>query len=106
MGALSLPGVESQNALLRAYFEFTYPYMPILDISDFLGALTGQNGSLGQVSLFLFQAILFSGAAHVQLDCLKAAGFATRKQAREELFRRVRVSFLSPATIGRLTLIN
>ncbi|KAH7232698.1 fungal-specific transcription factor domain-containing protein, partial [Fusarium solani] len=93
MGALSLPGVESQNALLRAYFEFTYPYMPILDISDFLGALTGQNGSLGHVSLFLFQAILFSGAAHVQLDCLKAAGFATREQAREELFRRVRLLY-------------
>lgn len=106
MGALSLPGLESRNALLRAYFEFTYPYMPILDISNFLGALTGQSGISGKVSLFLFQAILFSGAAHVQLDCLKAAGFATRKQAREELFRRVRVSLPSPATVDPLTLIN
>lgn len=65
--------------------------MPVLDLSHFLQILDARDGKSGQISLFLFQAILFAGAAHVNMNYLRAAGFTTRKQALKELFQRARV---------------
>lgn len=65
--------------------------MPVLDLGHFLQILDARDGKSGQISLFLFQAILFAGAAHVNMNYLRAAGFTTRKQALKELFQRARV---------------
>ncbi|KAH6999431.1 fungal-specific transcription factor domain-containing protein [Ilyonectria destructans] len=105
-GALSLPDVDCQNALLRSYFEFTYPYMPALDLSHFLQILDARDGKSGQISLFLFQAILFAGAAHVNMNYLRAAGFTTRKQALKELFQRARLLYDFNYESDRLVLVQ
>lgn len=65
--------------------------MPVLDLGHFLQMLDARDGKCGQISLFLYQAILFAGAAHVNISHLREAGFTTRKHALKELFQRARV---------------
>lgn len=96
-GALDLPASTLQNALLRAFFEYVHPYVPTLDLDGFLHAIETQDGSAGQVSLLLLQAVLAAGTAHVEMDALRNAGFQTRKQARTTYMKRVRVSFQAPS---------
>ncbi|WAO91601.1 Zn(2)-C6 fungal-type domain-containing protein [Fusarium falciforme] len=105
-GAFTLPSVDCQNALLRSYFNFTYPHMPSLDMNQFLGAMTARDAKPGQVSLLLLQAILFAGAAHVSMDHLKAAGFHTRKHARRKLFQRARLLYDFDYESDRLVLVQ
>lgn len=91
-GALDLPDSALQNALLRAFFEYIHPYVPTLDLDGFLHSIETHDGSAGQVSLLLLQAVLAAGTAHVDLDHLRNAGFQTRKQARTAFMKKVRVS--------------
>lgn len=91
-GALDLPDSALQNALLRAFFEYVHPYVPTLDLDAFLHSVETHDGSAGQVSLLLLQAVLAAGTAHVELDHLRNGGYQTRKQARTAFMKRVRVS--------------
>lgn len=92
-GALDLPDGTLQTALLCAFFAYVHPYVPTLDLDSFLHAIETHDGSAGQVSLLLLQAVLAAGTAHVEMDHLRNAGFQTRKQARTTFMKRVRVSF-------------
>jgi hypothetical protein len=92
-GALDLPDGTLQNALLRAFFEYVHPYVPTLDLDSFLHCIETHDGSAGQISLLLLQAVFAAGTAHVELDHLRDAGFQTRKQARTAFMKKVRVSF-------------
>ena len=91
-GALTLPSMPLQNALLRAYVEYVHPYMPLLELHDFLNMINAPDGRMGQVSLFLYQAVMFSATAFVKSKYLSEAGFASRKAARKAFFTKARVS--------------
>jgi hypothetical protein len=78
--------------MLRAYVEFVHPYMPLLDLHDFLSMVDRRDGSKGQVSLILFQAVMFAGSAFVDMEHLRTAGYHTRKEARKDFFQKTRVS--------------
>lgn len=91
-GALSLPGTTLQNALLRAYVEYVHPYMPLMELHDFLGAINSADGLCGQVSLFLYHAVMFAGTAYVDIRHLKDSGYPSRKAARKAYFQKTRVS--------------
>ncbi|KAK0759120.1 hypothetical protein N5P37_008609 [Trichoderma harzianum] len=88
-GALDLPDSTLQNALLRAFFEYVHPYVPTLDLDAFLHSIETHDGSAGQVSLLLLQAVLAAGTAHVGLEHLRNGGYQTRKQARTAFMKRV-----------------
>ncbi|KAH7140253.1 fungal-specific transcription factor domain-containing protein [Dactylonectria estremocensis] len=92
-GALTLPSRECQDALLWSFFEYVYPFMPILDLDQFLHSVEDADGKAGKISLLLFQAVLFTGTAHVPLHHLQNAGFTTRKNARKAFFQRVRLLY-------------
>lgn len=91
-GALSVPKGLLRSEMLRAYVEFVHPYMPLLDLHDFLMVIDRADGSNGKVSLILFQAVMFAGSAFVDMTHLRAAGYATRKEARKDFFQKTRVS--------------
>lgn len=95
-GALTLPGVALQNALLHAYVEYVHPYMPLMDLHDFLGVVARHDGLNGQTSLFLYQAVMFSATAFVDIKHLREAGFVSRKAARKAFFQKTRVSLCLP----------
>jgi hypothetical protein len=84
--------------LLRAFVESVYPFLPVLDLASFLRAVISQgeaNDDDSQpVSLLLFHAVMFSATAFVDLKHLHNAGYATRKDAREQFYLRARVRYL------------
>jgi hypothetical protein len=92
-GALSLPDTPVRNALLRAYLEFVHPYMPLIEIHDFLQIVEDGTGESGKISLLLFQAVMFAGTAFVDMDFLRSAGYSNRKAARKAFFQKARVCF-------------
>jgi hypothetical protein len=91
-GALTLPPISLQNALLQAYAEYVHPYMPLMDLHDFLSIINRRDGLNGQMSLFLYQAVMFSATAFVDVAHLREAGFQSRKAARKAFFQKTRVS--------------
>lgn len=103
-GALTLPSVSLQHALVEAWAEFAYPYMPLAHIHDLLNTIHNPNNSGQRISLLLYQAILFAGSAFVDTKHLRQEnhGFSSRRDARKELARRVTVclcdilQFLAP----------
>lgn len=92
-GVFEIPGGSARSEILRCYFQFVYPLLPLLDLESFLGPMTGQHNTLDQVSLVLFYAVMCSGAAHVDIQVLQSLGYQSRKTARRAFFERARVSF-------------
>lgn len=93
-GALAIPDIAFRNALLQAFIEYVYPYMPLLELHDFLRIVDRNDGESGKISLVLFQAVMFAGTAFVDKSYLTAAGYPTRKAARKAFYQRARVSRL------------
>lgn len=97
-GALTVPSVGLRNEMLKAYIEFVHPFMPLLDLYDFVMIIESGNGSLGRISLILFQAVMFAGSAFVDMHHLHNAGYATRKEARKDFFQKTRVRYCCSGT--------
>jgi hypothetical protein len=89
-GCLSTPETKLRNELLKCYIEHVHSHMPILELNDFLEIIERGDGSTGQLSLLLFQCVMFAGSAFISLAHLKAVGFATRFEARKAFFTRAR----------------
>lgn len=90
-GALSVPESAFRNELLRSYIEFVHPYMPLVELHELLRIVDKGTGENGRVSLLLFQAVMFTGVAFVDMSYLTAAGYATRKSARKAFYLKARV---------------
>lgn len=95
---LTLPHLRLQNGLLTAYVQYVHPYMPLLELHDFLNVVNDRTGAVGKVSLFLYHAVMFAATAFVDEDLLKEAGYGSRRDARRTFFSRTRVSLLPPVT--------
>lgn len=93
-GALTLPDTELRDQLLRCFVLYVYPYMPIVDLEDILGAIDGKEGA-PKISLTLFQAIMFAGTAFVDLSLLLGAGYEDRRSARGDYFQKIKVIYSS-----------
>ncbi|KAF5541288.1 salicylate hydroxylase [Fusarium mexicanum] len=94
-----------RNALLRSFFTHIHPFMPIIDMDEFLEAISS-DGRYLQISLLLFQAIMFAGAACIPMCYLQRLGFDSRKEAREEFFNRVRLLYDFDYESDRLVLVQ
>lgn len=86
-----MPSAGLRNELLRAYIEFVHPYMPLLELYDFIMIVESGSGVLGRISLILFQAVMFAGSAFVDMQHLHNAGYLSRKEARKDFFQKTRV---------------
>lgn len=85
MGALELPNRTFEKQLLLAYIEHVHPDFPMLELRDFLRRVSDRNGGNGQVSLLLYQSVMFAASAFVKLDHVSAAGFASRRALRRAI---------------------
>lgn len=85
MGALELPSRVFEKQLLLAYIEHVHPDFPMLELRDFLRRVSDRNGGYGQVSLLLYQAVMFAASAFVKLEHLSAAGFTSRRALRRAI---------------------
>ncbi len=91
-----LPGANLQDDILRAFIECVHPYMPVLDLCDFIRVMDHKERGKGQISLLLFHAVMFAGITFVKISKLKAAGFSTRKAARKAAYMKARASSWIP----------
>ncbi|PGH18721.1 hypothetical protein AJ80_04374 [Polytolypa hystricis UAMH7299] len=91
-GALTIPDFELRKELIRSFAHYVYPFMPLLDLDEFVGTIA-RNDSGHQLSLLLFQAVMFAGVAFVPMKYLSAVGFETRKDARKVFFQRARLLY-------------
>ena len=109
-GALSLPESGLRDELLRCYIQWVHSFMPVLNLQEFLRCVA-ENDPEGNVSILLFQAVMFVGTAFVDLKHLQDAGYSTRKSARNAFFTRLRVCVpeienLSPTNTSIATLLS
>ncbi|GAB0134959.1 Cutinase transcription factor 1 alpha [Epichloe bromicola] len=105
-GALTLPSIALQKALLHCYIEFVYPYMPLIDLRHFLSIVDRRDGVNGQTSLLLYQSIMFSATAFVDMKYLREAGFSSRKAARKAFFQKTRLLYDFDYEQDRLVLVQ
>ena len=89
-GALSIPDTPLRDQLLLSFILHVHPYLPVLDLQDFVDAVEGRSRSA--VSLILFQAVMFAGTAYVDLHLLLDAGFENRIAARAHAFKKIKAS--------------
>ncbi|KAM5352889.1 hypothetical protein ACJ41O_005611 [Fusarium nematophilum] len=91
-GALAIPDEPFRDELLRTYVFMVYPFMPAIDLEDFLHPIMLADGR-DPVSLLLFQAVMFASVTFVDGKFLQARGYTSRKAARKDFFGRVRLLY-------------
>jgi hypothetical protein len=89
-GAFTLPEAEIRDEILRSYVSTVHPFMPILDVRALLTAVTN-NTKGDQISLLLFQAVMFAGLSALDPQLIQRIGFTSTKHARQVFFARVRL---------------
>ncbi|KAK4237817.1 fungal-specific transcription factor domain-containing protein [Achaetomium macrosporum] len=102
----TLPPLPLQNALLAAYIEYVHPYMPLMELHDFLRMVNDRSGASGKVSLFLYHAVMFAATAFVDEGLLKDAGYDSRRDARRAFFSRTRLLYDFDYETDRLILVQ
>ncbi|KAF2460894.1 fungal-specific transcription factor domain-containing protein [Lineolata rhizophorae] len=105
-GAFTIPSDDIRNELLRAYINFVHPYMPLLDLHDFVQTIDQPDGSCGKVSLILYQAVMFAGSAFIDMSHLRGAGYNTRKEARRGFFQKARLLYDFDYESDRVSLVQ
>lgn len=103
--ALTLPCDELRSRLLWHYIQYVHPFMPILDLEDFLTRIAQPDRSK-PISLLLFQAVMFVSITFVPAEDLHAAGFKSRKSARKTFFQRARLLYGLDCEVDRVSLVQ
>lgn len=91
-GALTVPEPDLQMEILRGYLFSVHPNQPMLDFKQFVSAILN-NSEENQISLLLFQAVMFAGLHGLPLHVIHRLGFESTKQAREVFFNRARLLY-------------
>ncbi|CRL23322.1 Transcription factor, fungi [Penicillium camemberti] len=104
-GALSLPESGLRDELLRCYIQWVHSFMPVLNLQEFLRCVA-ENDPEGNVSILLFQAVMFVGTAFVDLKHLQDAGYSTRKSARNAFFTRLRLLYSLDCEEDRIEILQ
>lgn len=104
-GAFYVPEAGIRNELLRSYVQYVHPYLPLLDLEEFLSAVE-KHGSNDKISLLLFQAVMFAATAYIDMRYLTAMGYMNRKSARKAFFQRVKLLYDFDWEIDRVIVVQ
>ncbi|RKK78701.1 hypothetical protein BFJ69_g5453 [Fusarium oxysporum] len=92
-GALALPEPSLQHALLLAYTKFVHPLLPVLELHDFFSALHLPRCGRGNMSIFLYKAVLFAASSFVDEGCFSQSGLFSREEVSRKLFHDARLLY-------------
>lgn len=87
-GALSIPSASLQSELLESYIQFVHPFLPLLDLPQFLRLVQTKSS---KISLCLFQTLMFAASTFVNIGALRREGYATRREAKDGFFQKAKV---------------
>lgn len=104
-GAFDIPEPILLNELLRLYIQWVHPFLPIIDIPDFLDT-TDKNDPGDQVSLMLFQAVICAAATFIEMRHLAGYPYQNRRAARKAFFDKVKVLYDSEYEDDRVTIVQ
>ncbi|KAL3457218.1 fungal-specific transcription factor domain-containing protein [Aspergillus heterothallicus] len=104
-GALYMPTAWFCTELLKSYILWVHPQVPVLDLEPFLSAISKNDGS-NTISLLLFHAVMFAGAAFVDISYINQEGYTSRAAARDILFQRAKVLLELHCEDDRLTIVQ
>ncbi|KAL4975935.1 fungal-specific transcription factor domain-containing protein [Aspergillus desertorum] len=104
-GALAIPESGLRTELLRCYIKWVHSFLPVLNLQEFLRCVA-LNDPEGNISLLLFQAVMFVSTAFVDLKHLQAAGYTTRKSARNAFYTRLRLLYSLDCEEDRLVIVQ
>lgn len=82
LSQLAITNTPSET-LLRVYFEFVYPFAPVLDRTQFLSSYRQ-----ARYSIFLMQAMLTSAVSHASDQIVSGCGFDSRSAAQQSFFSK------------------
>lgn len=82
-----MPPAIVQQELIRCFFHYVWPAMPIIDPKDFLLAWYQEDR---QVSPLLLWCVLFAGASYIDSEALKAHELPTRKTLKEQFYQNAK----------------
>ncbi|CAG9996221.1 unnamed protein product [Clonostachys byssicola] len=102
---LDIPDVEFRDELLRVFISIVYPFIPAIELEDFIDSVYRRN-STDPVSLLLFQSVMFVSIAFVDFEFLQTRGYPSRKLARKAFFDRVRILYGINYESDRLALVQ
>ncbi|KAK6371638.1 hypothetical protein LTS17_008890 [Exophiala oligosperma] len=104
-GAFIIPEPGLRNELLRCYVQYVHPFLPLLDLQEFL-AIVQRDQPTDTASLLLFQAVMFAATAYIDMRYLVAQGYVTRKAARKAFFQRVKLLYDFDYEVDRVTVVQ
>ena len=104
-GAFMIPETSLRNELLRCYAQFVHPYLPLLNLQDFL-ATVEKNDASSSLSLLLFQAVMFAATGFIDMRYLLAQGYDSRKAARRAFFQRAKLLYDFDYETDRVTVVQ
>ncbi|EME82837.1 uncharacterized protein MYCFIDRAFT_80434 [Pseudocercospora fijiensis CIRAD86] len=81
-----LPPPEVCHPLLRAFFDYVWPYTPVFDRTRFC-----REFRAGTVSYFLLYAVLANAVPYVDFDVLESHGYRSRDSAQREYADRAKL---------------
>ncbi|OAL19718.1 hypothetical protein AYO20_11590 [Fonsecaea nubica] len=96
IGCLKLPQRTYLDDLLRAYFLYTHPHLPLINEGDFWDTYLHDRTdtqSPSRMSLLVFQAMLLVACSFVSSSTIQALGFSSVRAARASYYRRVKALY-------------
>jgi hypothetical protein len=63
----------------------------LIEVTELMEIIKEGSGASGRISLLLFQAIMFTGTAFVDMEFPRQAGFTNRRLVRKAFFQKARV---------------
>ncbi|KAI7767127.1 hypothetical protein LZL87_013182 [Fusarium oxysporum] len=92
-GCFRVPTPEALDEFVQEYFLHVHPALPLLDEAWFWAIYTRPVRGRSNLSLFVFQAMLFTACSFLPFSTLRSLGFASVHNARDTYYRRSKLLF-------------
>ncbi|KAL5051562.1 hypothetical protein BDW71DRAFT_55898 [Aspergillus fruticulosus] len=88
--ALRVPIQEVLDILVKHYFLYVHPFLPVVDEAVFWTKYRSLDASAGKISTLLFQTMLFAASPFIPIEAAKVCGYDSLISARDDLYRRAK----------------
>ncbi|KXJ85720.1 fungal-specific transcription factor domain-domain-containing protein [Microdochium bolleyi] len=102
-GAFELPCLSTQKLLLKAFFDFVQPALPVTSYQQYEDVFDVQHGG---ISLLLYVAMLFAGSLYADQVQLSLDGYTDRWQLMQDLFEKAKNLYNMDYEQDRLALVQ
>ncbi|KAF9890807.1 hypothetical protein FE257_005378 [Aspergillus nanangensis] len=94
-GCLNVPAQPALDDFVKQYFLHVHPGTPVVDEASFWHMyLECDNSVLGgdqKLSVFVFQAMLFTSCSYVSEESIRQCGFSDKRAARNSFYNRAKL---------------